>query len=89
MLFRFHAISFAIIDGADVEEALGEARLSEVALAKRFGVGEENVRRMLDPRDQTKISKLDRALAAVGKRVVLEVRDSPASPVVKRYAGAA
>ncbi len=74
---------------AALYQAVDEARLSKVALAERLGVGEKEVRRMLDPRHPTKIPSLDRALAAVGKQVVLEVRDAPARPIVKRYAGAA
>lgn len=74
---------------AALYQAVDEARLSKVALAKRLGVGEKEVRRMLDPRHPTKIPTLDRALAAVGKQVVLEVRDAPARPTVKRYVGAA
>ena len=74
---------------AALYQAVGEARLSKVALAKRLGVGEKEVRRMLDPRHPTKIPTLDRALAAVGKQVDLEVRDTPAQPVVKRHAGTA
>ena len=74
---------------AALSQAVGEARLSKVALAERLGVGEKEVRRMLDPRHPTKIPTLDRALAAVGQQVVLEVRDTPAQPVVKRHAGTA
>lgn len=45
-----------------------------MALAKRFGVDEKVVRRMLDPRHQSAIGRIDEALRALGKELVIETR---------------
>ena len=51
-----------------------EQGLSKVALAARLGLGESEVRRMLDPRHGTKIERLEAALAQLGQRLVVSVR---------------
>ena len=45
-------------------------------LARRLGVHERVVRRMLDPRHATKAEKIQAALAVLGKQMTLEVRDA-------------
>ena len=60
-----------------LHQAVRDAGITKVALAKRLGVGEKEVRRMLDPRYATKIPALDRALTALGKRLEITVRDAP------------
>ena len=45
--------------------------LSRVALAKRLGTSETEIRRMLDPGHATKIDRLNSALRALGRRLVL------------------
>lgn len=60
---------------AALYQAVREAGITKVALAKRLDVDEKDVRRMLDPRYATKIPALDRALAALGKRLEITVRD--------------
>jgi antitoxin HicB len=52
------------------------ARVSNVALAKRLGVRESEVRRMLDPRHPTKIGRLEEALAALGKRLSIAMEEA-------------
>jgi antitoxin HicB len=47
-----------------------------VALAKKLGVRETEIRRMLDPDHGTKLDRLDRAMRALGRRLV--VTDRPA-----------
>ena len=47
--------------------------LTQVALAKRLGVHDRVVRRMLDPRHGTSISHINDALRALGAEAVLEV----------------
>ena len=47
--------------------------MSNVALAKVLHVNEKEVRRMLDPGHPTKAEALERALAAMGKRVEIRV----------------
>ena len=46
--------------------------LTQVALAKRLGVHDRAVRRMLDPRHGTSVSRLNDALRALGAEGVLE-----------------
>jgi hypothetical protein len=43
--------------------------------ARRLGVHERVVRRMLDPEHATKAEKIQAALAALGKQMTVEVRD--------------
>jgi antitoxin HicB len=45
-------------------------------LAKRIGVSETVVRRMLDPKHNTKPEKIQAALAALGKRIVVRFEDA-------------
>jgi len=44
-------------------------------LARRLGVTEAVVRRILDPNHATKTAKLEAALEALGQRVVMGVED--------------
>ena len=60
---------------AALYQTLAEAGITQVELGRRMGVSEVEVRRLLDPRHNSKIGRLDGALAALGKRVILEVRD--------------
>ena len=61
---------------AALHQTLKEAGLSKAALAGRLGCEHKEVRRMLDPKHPTKIPALHRALAVLGKAIVLEVRDA-------------
>ncbi len=54
--------------------------LSRVSLAGRLGVDEKVVRRMLAPRHRTAASRLNEALGALGKELVVEVRERAAAP---------
>ena len=54
--------------------ALRESGLSRVALAKRLGVDEKAVRRMLDPRHTTAVGRIETALRALGQELVIETR---------------
>ena len=47
--------------------------LSKTALAGILGVSETVGRRLLDPRHQTKLSKIDQALNCMGKKMVVGV----------------
>jgi len=53
--------------------ATKEAGLSKSALAMKLGVSEAVGRRLLNPRYQTKIINIDKALAAMGKRMVIGI----------------
>jgi len=50
--------------------------MSNVKLAKRLGCDEKDVRRMLDPRHSSRITALQRALAVLGKKIVVTVGDA-------------
>ncbi|MEQ8966106.1 MAG: type II toxin-antitoxin system HicB family antitoxin [Azospirillaceae bacterium] len=54
-------------------EAARDAGLGPSQLAVRLGVQETEARRMLHPRHATKIGRLEAALAALGKRIVVSV----------------
>lgn len=56
--------------------ATREQGLSNSELARRLGVHEKVVRRMLDPQHATKAEKIQAALAALGKQMTVEVRDA-------------
>ncbi len=51
--------------------AIRELGMSKSELARRLNVGETVVRRMLDPNHDTRLEKIQTALEALGKRVVL------------------
>lgn len=53
--------------------ALSEAGLTKSEFARRLGVSETVVRRLLDPRHASKAEKLRAALAALGKRLIVSV----------------
>lgn len=54
--------------------ALRESGLTRVALARRIGVDEKVVRRLLDPRHRTPINRIGAALRALGREIVVETR---------------
>lgn len=56
--------------------AMREARLTNVALARKLGCDEKEIRRMLDPMHATKLPRIKEALDALGKRLVLSVEEA-------------
>ena len=50
--------------------------IQNAALARRLNVDERVVRRMLDPAHETKAEKIQAALAALGKRLTMDVEDA-------------
>jgi antitoxin HicB len=56
--------------------AMREAKMSNVKLAKQLGCDEKDVRRMLDPRHNSRITALEAALAALGKKIVVAVENA-------------
>ena len=50
-----------------------ETGISKMELARRIGVQEAEVRRILDPHHATKIERLDEAMRAMGRRLVIDV----------------
>ena len=53
--------------------AIREQRLNNSELARRLGVTEAVVRRLLDPKHDSKPEKVQAALALLGKRIVISV----------------
>lgn len=56
--------------------AMRDLRINQSDLARRLGVRETVVRRMLDPNHATKQEKLRAALQVLGKRVVMAYDDA-------------
>jgi len=56
--------------------AMRDQRISNSELARRLGVHERVIRRMLDPEHATKAEKIQAALAVLGKQMTVEVRDA-------------
>lgn len=56
--------------------AVREKGINNSELARRLGVRETVVRRMLDPEHETKTEKLQAALEVLGKRIVVGVEDA-------------
>ncbi|MGA2148854.1 MAG: type II toxin-antitoxin system HicB family antitoxin [Bryobacteraceae bacterium] len=56
--------------------AMRESGMRNTELAKRLRVSETVVRRMLDPKHNTKPARIQAALAALGKRIVVRFEDA-------------
>ena len=56
--------------------AMTESGVSNSELARRLGVTEIVVRRMLNPKHETKAGKIEAALRALGKEAVVHVGDA-------------
>lgn len=54
--------------------ALQESEISKMELARRLHCDEKEVRRLLDPRHPSKILRIESALAAVGRKLVVGVQ---------------
>jgi antitoxin HicB len=59
---------------AALYQAMNEEGISKSELARRMGNDEKVVRRMLDPRHPTKAPAIERALAFLGRRVIVGIR---------------
>ena len=56
--------------------AMREQRVNNSELARRLGVHERVIRRMLDPKHASKAERVQAALAVLGKQMTVEVRDA-------------
>lgn len=56
--------------------AMRDQQVSNSELARRLGVHERVVRRMLDPEHASKTERIQAALAVLGKQMIVEVRDA-------------
>ena len=52
-----------------------ETKLSKVALSRRLGYDEKEVRRLLSPDHPSKLQRLEDVLQSLGKRIVVSVED--------------
>jgi len=59
-----------------IYQAMREAGITQAALAARMKVNKKIVQRILDLDHQSTIEQLENALAALGKELVIEVRDA-------------
>ena len=55
--------------------AAREAHIKKTELAKALGIDEKEARRIFDPRHNTKLETLERALRALGKRFIVTIDD--------------
>ena len=53
--------------------AVKDAGIKNTALARRLGADEKEVRRLLDPHHRSKLPRLEAALGALGKKLVIGV----------------
>ena len=56
--------------------AMRDQQVNNSELARRLGVHERVIRRMLDPEHASKVEKIQAALAALGKQMTVDVRDA-------------
>ena len=56
--------------------AMKEAQISKIQLAHLLKVDEKEIRRILDPRHGTKLLTIERALAALGQQIELQLISS-------------
>ena len=54
--------------------AVHEEGISKSELARRLGVDEKEIRRMLSPRHQTKLPRIEQALNLLGRRFVVSMK---------------
>jgi len=54
--------------------AVSEEGTSKSELARRLGVDEKEIRRMLSPRHQTKLARIEEALGLLGRRLVVSMK---------------
>ena len=70
------AVPFWIAGKLALYLSMKERGVNNSELARRLGVRETVVRRMLDPNHATKTGRLQAALATLGKHVVIAVEDA-------------
>lgn len=59
-----------------VLEAFAACGISKTELARRLGVSENEVRRILDPMHATKLPRLAKTLSALGRRLIVGVDEA-------------
>lgn len=56
--------------------AFRESGMTRVALARKLGKAETEIRRMLDPYHQTKLPAIEAGLRALGKRLIVSIAEA-------------
>jgi antitoxin HicB len=56
--------------------AMRESGMSNSRLARQLGCDEKDIRRLLDPRHNSRITSLQKALGTLGKRIVVDVENA-------------
>jgi len=56
--------------------AMGEAKISNVEMARRLGCDEKEIRRMLNPRHGARLPRIHKALELLGKRLVVSMDEA-------------
>jgi len=59
-----------------LRDAMQRARINDCQLAHRLGVAELTVRKMLNPKHETKAGQIEAALRALGKQAIVHVSDA-------------
>ena len=59
-----------------IYSAMRDRGVTQVELAQRIGCDPKDVRRLLDLAHHSRLDRLDAALTALGKRLIIEVRDA-------------
>ncbi len=59
-----------------IYQAMRDQGVTQVALARRIGCDPKDVRRLLELAHRSRLDRLEAALAALGKRLVIDVRDA-------------
>ena len=59
-----------------IYQAMRDQGVSQVKLARRLGRDPKDIRRLLDLMHHSRLDRLESALAALGKRLIIEVRDA-------------
>ena len=59
-----------------IYQAMREKGVTQVELARRLKCDPKDIRRLLDLTHRSRLDRLEAALAALGKRLIVEVRDA-------------
>ena len=58
-------------------ESLAEKGMKKAELARRMNLHRQEIDRLMDFKQSTSIGKIERAFAALGKQLIIEVADAP------------
>ena len=75
---REHLVSppAATVAKAALHVAMRQAGISKIQMAKRLGVDEKEVRRLLDPHYGSKLQRIAKAISLLGQRLVIGVESA-------------